>query len=262
MDLQLSDKVVVITGGAKGIGAATVRAFLEEGARVYFVDKDEEAGEALASACAGAEFLSADLSQEQTCAEVLARVVRQSGRLDVLVNNAGLNEKLGLDTPPEQFMTSVRFNLLHYYAMTYYARPHLQQTRGNIINLGSKVSFTGQGNTSPYAAAKGAIAGLTREWALALAPEGIRVNAFMPAEVYTAMYEAGFQASRDPAGLREAIQRMIPLAQRLTTAEELARSIVFVASPVSSHTTGQWIVVDGGYTHLDRAFGHHLEQYS
>ncbi|HIE79217.1 MAG TPA: SDR family oxidoreductase, partial [Nitrospinaceae bacterium] len=174
----------------------------------------------------------------------------------VLVNNAGFNDGLGLETSPEDFMTSVKNNLLHVYAMTHYALPQIRKGPGCILNLGSKVSVTGQGQTSAYAAAKGAISALTREWAVALAPEKVRVNCVIPAECITDQYEQFFQTQTNPEAAKKAIADIVPFEQRLTTPEEIAQTIVFLASDRSSHTTGQLIFVDGGYTHFDRAVGH------
>ncbi|MCH2284621.1 MAG: SDR family oxidoreductase, partial [SAR324 cluster bacterium] len=181
--------------------------------------------------------------------------------IDVLVNNAGFNDGKGLETPPEEFMNSVRTNLLHVYAMTHFSLTQLRKSQGCLVNLGSKVSETGQGNTSAYAAAKGAIQALTREWAVALAPDNIRVNCVMPAECHTDQYEQFFQARKNPEACRQAIGNLVPLSNRLTTPEEIAQTIVFLSSDCSSHTTGQHIFVDGGYTHFDRAIGHDHEKW-
>ncbi len=179
----------------------------------------------------------------------------------MLVNNAGFNDGLGLEASPEQFMSSVRSNLLHVYAMTHHALPYLRTGPGCIVNLGSKVAVTGQGHTSGYAAAKGAINALTREWAVALAPEGIRVNCVLPAECLTDQYERFFQSQANPDAVQKNIGKLVPLEQRLTTPEEIAHTVVFLASFCSSHTTSQLVFVDGGYTHLDRAVGHDHEKW-
>ena len=257
MDLGLRDKIVLVTGGAKGIGAATVKAFLAEDCKVVIVDRDTEAGPVLAkSSGSKASFVEADLTNLKSCKQAVEQTVSWFGGLDVLVNNAGFNDGLGLETSPEDFMTSVQNNLLHVYAMTHYALPQIRKGAGCILNLGSKVSVTGQGQTSAYAAAKGAISALTREWAVALAPDKIRVNCVIPAECLTDQYEQFFQSQTDPDAAKKAIADLVPFAQRLTTPEEIAQTIVFLASECSSHTTGQLVYVDGGYTHFDRAVGH------
>jgi NAD(P)-dependent dehydrogenase (short-subunit alcohol dehydrogenase family) len=257
MDLGLKDKIVLVTGGAKGIGAATVKAFLAEDCKVVIVDRDTEAGPVLAkSSGSKARFVEADLTNLKSCKQAVEQTVSWFGGLDVLVNNAGFNDGLGLETSPEDFMTSVQNNLLHVYAMTHYSLPQLRKGPGSILNLGSKVSVTGQGKTSAYAAAKGAISALTREWAVALAPEKVRVNCVIPAECITDQYEQFFQTQTNPEAAKKAIADIVPFEQRLTTPEEIAQTIVFLASDRSSHTTGQLVFVDGGYTHFDRAVGH------
>ena len=257
MDLGLRDKIVLVTGGAKGIGAATVKAFLVEDCKVVIVDRDTKAGPILAkSSGSKARFVEADLTNLKSCKQAIEQTVSWFGGLDVLVNNAGFNDGLGLETSPEDFMTSVQNNLLHVYAMTHYSLPQLRKGPGSILNLGSKVSVTGQGKTSAYAAAKGAISALTREWAVALAPEKVRVNCVIPAECLTDQYEQFFQTQTNPEAAKKAIADIVPFEQRLTTPEEIAQTIVFLASNRSSHTTGQLVFVDGGYTHFDRAVGH------
>jgi NAD(P)-dependent dehydrogenase (short-subunit alcohol dehydrogenase family) len=257
MDLGLRDKIVLVTGGAKGIGSATVKAFLAEDCKVVIVDRDTEAGPVLANSSGlKARFVEADLTNLKACKKAIEQTVSLFGGLDVLVNNAGFNDGLGLDTLPKKFMVSVQNNLLHVYAMTHYALPQIRKGPGCILNLGSKVSVTGQGQTSAYAAAKGAISALTREWAVALAPDKIRVNCVIPAECLTDQYEQFFQSQTNPEAAKKAIADIVPFAQRLTTPEEIAQTIVFLASESSSHTTGQLVYVDGGYTHFDRAVGH------
>ena len=262
MDLGLEDKIVLVTGGAKGIGAATVKAFLAEDAKVVLVDRDTDEGSALSeSSGSKASFIEADLTNLKSCKEAVEQTVSLFGGLDVLVNNAGFNDGLGLDTPPEKFIVSVQNNLLHVYAMTHYALPQLRKGPGSLVNLGSKVSETGQGHTSAYAAAKGAISALTREWAVALAPDKIRVNCVIPAECLTDQYEQFFESQTDPEAAKKSISDIVPFEKRLTTPEEIAQTIVFLASDCSSHTTGQLVYVDGGYTHFDRAIGHYHNKW-
>lgn len=122
-----------------------------------------------------------------------------------------------------------------------------------MVNISSKTAVTGQGNTSAYVAAKAAQLGLTREWAAALAPFGVRVNAVIPAEVMTPLYARWIATFPDPEAQLKEITARIPLGGRMTDAQEIAATVVFALSPRSGHTTGQWLFVDGGYTHLDRA---------
>ena len=131
--------------------------------------------------------------------------------------------------------------------------PHLKESKGSIVNIGSKTAVTGQGGTSGYAAANGGRNALTREWAVELLPYSIRVNAVIVAECYTPLYDRWIKTFDDPDSKLKAITDKIPLENRMTTAQEIADTVAFLLSDRSSHTTGQLIYVDGGYTHLDRA---------
>ena len=256
MDLQLKDKVVLVTGGAKGIGAAICRAAVQEGAIPVIVDRDQDAGAKLLRELgdANARFIRADLCQPESCRLAVNKAMEFFGRLDALVNNAGVNDGVGLERgTPEKFVASLESNLLHYYNMAHYALPALKQARGAIVNIASKVALTGQGNTSGYAAAKGGILALTREWAAELLPAGVRVNAVVPAEVMTPLYEQWLSSFPNPQLQLTSIVGHIPLGKRMTSAEEIAATVLFLVSSRSSHTTGQHLFVDGGYVHLDRA---------
>lgn len=258
MDLGLKDKVVVVTGGAKGIGAATVRACAEEGAIAVIVDRDVESGASLKNEMdkrtVRSGLVAVDLTSADNCAGAIEMVLEKFGRLDALVNNAGRNDKVGLEHGnPIQYVESLNRNLVHYYSMAHYALPHLKRSHGAIVNIGSKTAVTGQGNTSGYASSKGAIMALTREWAAELLPYGIRVNTVIPAEVMTPLYRDWLDTFPDPADKLKLILTKIPLEGRMTTAEEIAAAVVFLISAKSSHTTGQHLFVDGGYVHLDRA---------
>jgi NAD(P)-dependent dehydrogenase (short-subunit alcohol dehydrogenase family) len=258
MDLQLKEKVVLVTGGAKGIGAAIVKTSGAEGAIPVIIDRDEEAGKQLQAAleAGGIEsgLIIADLSAPGACAKVVERTIQKLGRLDALVNNAGINDGVGLEHgTPEKFVSSLERNLVHYYAMAHYALPGLKNSRGSIVNISSKTAVTGQGGTSGYVASKGAILGLTREWAAELLPHGIRVNAVVPAEVMTPLYQQWLATFPDPQEKLEKIVAKIPLGKRMTTAEEIAAMVLFLLSDKASHITGQHLFVDGGYVHLDRA---------
>lgn len=259
MDLQLRDRAVLLSGGAKGIGAATARAFAAEGARVALVDRDAVAGSRLAAELRGAIFVQADLVSETDCQRAVTATLEHFGRLDVLVNNAGINDSVPLTAAPADFLASLQRNLLHVFSLAHHARPHLVTARGAIVNVSSKVAWTGQGGTSGYAAAKGAMNALTREWAAALARDGVRVNCVVPAECESDQYQRWFEAQPDPAAARAQVEQLVPLGRRLTRAEELADAIVWLASGRASHVTGQFLFVEGGYTHLDRALssGHH-----
>jgi len=258
VDLQLKDKVILVTGGAKGIGAAIVHACAAEGAIPVIVDRDAQAGQRQQSELkdrgASAALVTLDLETPASCSQSIAQTLRTFGRLDALVNNAGRNDKVGLERgSPMEYVASLQRNLVHYYSMAHYALPHLKRARGTIVNIGSKTAVTGQGNTSGYASSKGAVMALTREWAAELLPYGIRVNTVMPAEVMTPLYRSWLDTFPNPEEKLKTILTKIPFEQRMTTAEEIASMVIFLLSPRSSHTTGQHLFVDGGYVHLDRA---------
>ena len=254
MDLQLKDKVVLVTGSAKGIGAAIVRTAAAEGAIAVIVDRDAETGRKTQSEVPRSELLIGELSSPEFCQTAVEQAIQKCGRLDALVNNAGINDKVGLENgSPAQFVDSLGRNLLHYYNLAHYALPYLKQSRGSIVNISSKTAFTGQGGTSGYVAAKGGILGLTREWAAELLGYGIRVNAVVPAEVMTPLYRQWMDTFPNPEETLKTILAKIPLEKRMTTPEEIAAMVVFLLSARARHITGQHIFVDGGYVHLDRA---------
>lgn len=253
MDLKLTDKVALVTGGSKGIGEGIVRSFLAEGAKIANVNRPGTEGEAIAEEFGDrCLFLPADLCDVTACERVVAETISHFGRLDIVVNNAGVNDGVSLEAGVDDFNTSLNRNLQHYYAIVHHALPQLKEAQGAIINIGSKVAVTGQGGTSGYAAAKGAINALTREWAVELAPFGVRSNAVLPAETWTPMYDKWLSGLPNGSEVRSGIEKLIPLGHRFTTCEEMADMVVFLASPRSGHTTGQIVFVDGGYTHLDR----------
>jgi L-fucose dehydrogenase len=258
MNLQLLDKVVLITGGAKGIGAATARALAEEGAVPVIVDRDREAGEKLSAELSrnGARSLviPTDLTSSENCSRAVEQTANELGKIDALINNAGVNDRVGLEQgSPAEYVGSLERNLLHYYNMAHYALQHLKRARGSIVNISSKTAITGQGGTSGYASSKGAILALTREWAVELLPYGIRVNAVVPAEVMTPLYQQWLSTFPNPEEKLKTIVSKIPLEKRMTRAEEIAAMAIFLISAKAEHITGQHLFVDGGYVHLDRA---------
>ena len=258
MDLGLKDHVIVVTGGGAGIGEAVSRSCLDEGAKVVVVSRASENVKNFLGTMQReqrpCDFVETHLADSHQCQSAIEYVRRTHGRMDGLVNNAGANDGVGLENgDPERFMESLRQNLSHYYAMAHYALPMLKDSRGAIVNISSKVALTGQGGTSAYAAAKGAQFALTREWAAELLPFGIRVNTVVPAEVLTPLYKRWLETRTDPAAAMKKITESIPLGRRMTEAKEIAAMTVFLLSSAQSgHTTAQHLVVDGGYTHLDR----------
>ncbi|MEY2873326.1 MAG: hypothetical protein RLZZ373_697 [Pseudomonadota bacterium] len=265
MNLHLNDRAYLVTGGGSGIGAAISLSLAREGAIPVVFGRDPlpaDFDHALRTLQPAAQFHRLDLTDEDACRAAVAQAAESLGGLHGLVNNAGVNDHVGLEAGRSAFVQSIDRNLTHCYLMAHLCLPHLKAHGpaggAAIVNIGSKTALTGQGDTSGYVASKGALLGLTREWAAALRDDGIRVNAVIPAEVMTPMYRGELARMPDPAGALSAIERRIPLGRRMTTPEEIADMVVFLLSPRSSHTTGQWIVVDGGYTHLDRAIGHGL----
>jgi L-fucose dehydrogenase len=259
LNLELQGKVVLVTGGAKGIGEAIVRSFANEGAVISIVDRNPDVAEKLVQdieSSGGKAFcIPTELTDEEACRNAVEKTIDLGGGLDVLVHNAGVNDGVGLDSSPSDFLSSIQKSLFHVFALTHFALDKLVESKGNIINIGSKVAVTGQGGTSGYAACKGAMNALTREWALDLAERSVRVNSVIPAEVMTPMYRRWLNSLDNPDQTLESIEENIPLGKRMTTDAEIADAVVFLASARSSHTTGQIFYPDGGYVHFDRAYG-------
>lgn len=256
MNLHLQNKVVIVTGGGSGIGAAISLTLAEEGAIPVIISNSEplpELMEQLKQSQPATLFVLAELQDEASCIQAVEQVKQQFGRIDGLVNNAGVNDSVGLEAGREAFVRSLEKNLIHYYLMAHLCLDSLRASKGAIVNISSKTALTGQGNTSGYASAKGGVLALTREWAASLLKDGIRVNAVIPAEVMTPLYERWIKSFPQPDEKLQQITRHIPLGQRMTTPQEIADTAVFLLSTRASHTTGQWLSVDGGYSHLDRA---------
>jgi L-fucose dehydrogenase len=257
MDLGLRDRIILITGGAKGIGAAIAHACAREGAIPVVLDRDEIAIARIQAELrqGGTEYgaIQVELTEASDCSTAVEASARKYGRIDGLVNNAGVNDGVGLEHgSPERFASSLKCNLVHYDTMTQATLPFLKQSNGSIVNMSSKVAITGQGGTSGYAAAKGAILELTREWAKEFSTYGVRVNAIVPAEVMTPQYEDWVKRADAPQAELQRIAEKVPLGHRMTKPDEIASMAVFLLSPVSEGITGQWLFVDGGYVHLDR----------
>ncbi|HEX3387176.1 MAG TPA: SDR family oxidoreductase [Mucilaginibacter sp.] len=258
MDLRLADKIIIVSGGGRGIGKGIVKVLAAEGAFPVIISRDEsdnlEVIKEVEEAGGQAAHFVAELTDPAQCEQSVKAVIEKFCRIDGLVNNAGVNDGVGLESGDyEKFMVSVHKNLVHYYLLAHHALPELKKSKGAIVNISSKTAETGQGNTSAYAASNGGRNALTREWAVELLPFGIRVNAVIVAECWTPLYENWIKTVPNPEEKLKSIISKIPLEQRMTTTEEIANMAAFLLSEKSSHTTGQLIHVDGGYVHLDRA---------
>ncbi|GGH34793.1 SDR family oxidoreductase [Dyadobacter endophyticus] len=258
MDLKLQNKVIVVTGGAKGIGEGIVQVLASEGAIPVIVgrnaDDNQKVVDALAAQGKESFQVAAELTRPEESEKAVNAVLEKYGRIDGLINNAGVNDGVGLENGTyDGFIASLHKNVVHYYLMAHYALPALKVSKGSIVNISSKTADTGQGGTSAYAASNGGRNALTREWAVELLKYGIRVNSVIVAECWTPLYEKWIETLPNPQEKLASITANIPLENRMTTAEEIANMTVFLLSEKSSHTTGQLIYVDGGYVHLDRA---------
>tara|TARA_B100001564_G_scaffold300164_1_gene266962 strand:- start:87 stop:866 length:780 start_codon:yes stop_codon:yes gene_type:complete len=258
MDLNLDNKVIIVSGGSKGIGLGIVNSLIKEKAIPFIIGRDEKSIQSIVkknkSVGNKINYFIAELTNPEECQNAVKEVVNIYNRIDGIINNAGDNDGVGLENGNyKDFVSSLHKNLIHYYLIVHYSLSSLKKSKGVIINIGSKTSFTGQGGTSGYAASNGARNSLTREWAVELLPFDIRVNSVIVAECFTPMYKRWITTQKDPKSKLEKINKRIPFQNRMTTVEEIADTVVFLLSEKSSHTTGQLIFVDGGYTHLDRA---------
>ncbi len=258
MELNLNEKIIIVTGGDKGIGYGISKVLAEEGAVPIIVGRNpadvENAVQKINEYGGQVGSALAELTDPQQCKLAINKIIERYGHIDGLVNNAGVNDGVGLENGTyESFMASISKNLTHYFMMAHYALPELKKNRGAIVNISSKTTETGQGGTSGYAAANGGRNALAREWAVELLPYKVRVNNVVVAECYTPLYERWIKSFENPQQRLKEIQDKIPLENRMTTPEEIGNMVAFLLSSKSSHTTGQIIYVDGGYTHLDRA---------
>ncbi len=250
--MRLTGKACLVTGGAAGIGRAIAEAFLREGARVAVADRDAEAGERASRDLARLGeviFVPGDVSRAEDARRMVERVVEAFGRLDVLVNNAGVTLKASVvDTEEPDWDHVLAVNLKGVYLCSKYAIPHMVRGGGgSIINVGSIASFVGLPENAAYNASKGGLLTLTRNMAVDYARSNVRVNALCPAMILTPMLEAFIRAQPDPEAYVRAVEQAIPLG-RIGRPEDVAPAAVFLASDESAFVTGSALMVDGGYT--------------
>jgi NAD(P)-dependent dehydrogenase (short-subunit alcohol dehydrogenase family) len=251
MDLGLDDKVVVVTGGVSGIGRATVRAFRDAGARVTALDRDADALAALAGELDGIETRVADVAVLADIAAAIDDVAARHGRLDVAVNNAGIQRPVAWmhEFPEDAWDAVVGVNLKGVWlSMRAELRHMYEQRSGVIVNTASAAALVGAPGTAPYTASKHGVVGLTQTAALEYASLGIRVNAVAPGSVATPMAD-GFAAERDLVDpFADSIVRQPHPLKPIGSSEEIADAILFLAGDRSSFATGSVLVVDGGFT--------------
>ncbi len=259
MDLDLKGKVVVITGaaGVKGsIGETILQQLVNDGAIPAVIDRNARGFEYVKKIQAkgiDAIFCQTDVTNPIEIEKAIDTITDKYARIDIVINNVGVNDGVGIEATYEEFMNSLKLNLVSYFLVVKHALPYLKKSKGNILNIGSKVALTGQGGTSGYAASKGGVLGLTREWAVDFITFGIRCNAIIIAESWTPAYDTWIKTLTNGEEKLKSIVEKIPLENRMTTPEEIANTCLFTISEKSSHTTGQFIFVDGGYVHLDRS---------
>lgn len=259
MNLHLQNKIIIVTGGASGIGESICKKLAEEGSIPCIFDRNEKNMENVVKEIKQQSGINAfsiltELVDPIACQHSIDKVISKFGRIDGLVNNAGLNDGVGLEKGNyDKFVASLDTNVAHYYTMANYALEALKKSKGSIINICSKTAVTGQGGTSGYAAANGARMELTKEWAVELASFGINVNAVVVAECWTPQYQWWINQQSNPEEKLKEITSKIPLENRMTTSEEIADTVLFLLSGNAKTINGQFFFVDGGYVFLDRS---------
>jgi len=250
--MRFAKRVVLITGGAKGIGGGCARVFAGEGGWVSIVDIDADAGQQLAAELdqqtpGRAIFVPCDVSRPDEIRAAVEQTVDAFGRLDSVINNAGMHPPATSieETSIEQLETVLRVNFVSTFAGAKFALPHLRKTCGTIITMSSMTAVLGQYQSAAYSASKGAQLSLTKSLALELGEDGIRVNAVLPSNVDTPLMRQWAATLEDPEAALARIAELQVL-RRMATPEEIGRVCLFLASDDSSFITGQGIEVEGG----------------
>jgi L-fucose dehydrogenase len=252
MGLRFQDKVVLITGGAAGIGRGCAEVFFQEGGRIAVVDRDRSAAETVVAQfneerANAALFIPCDVANSEAMSAAVAATVEHFGRLDCLICNAGIHPP---DTPIESTSDDdlsevMQINFVSTFVGCRQAMPHLRKHRGSIVIMSSMTAVLGQKNSCAYSASKGAQLSLTRSLALEGANDGVRVNAVLPGNVDTPLMRRWAATLPDPQAALARIADLQPL-KRMATAQEVGRVCLFLASNDASFVTGQGIEVDGG----------------
>lgn len=247
---RFTDKVAIVTGGSRGIGWAIAQALVREGARVVIASKDpargEAAAEALRSAGGEAVFIRTDVTQQDQVERMVATVWERFGRIDVLINNAGLSERAPFtEESPDLWDRMYRVNVMGVvFPSQAVVRRMQQQGWGSIVHVASKAGVVGEPGHAAYSAAKGAVISMTRCMAIELAPDNIRVNVVCPGPVVTDMLNTTV-----PAEVQARLAAETPLG-RLGQPEDIAGAVLLLASDESAMITGQTVSVDGGLSVL------------
>jgi NAD(P)-dependent dehydrogenase (short-subunit alcohol dehydrogenase family) len=250
--MRFDQRVVIVTGGGKGIGAGCAEVFCREGGRVAVLDRDVVAGQATANRLNAqgpgqARFLACDVSLPEALRAAIEQTAAQWGRIDCLINNAGVHPPATTidETTIESVEELLRINFLSSFAAAKFALPHLRKTRGTIINISSMTAVLGQDRSSAYASTKAAQVGLTKALAVELGPEGIRVNAILPSNIDTPLMRDWAATLDDPQSALERVAKL-QVFGRMGTPEEIGRIALFLATDESSFLTGQAIEAEGG----------------
>jgi NAD(P)-dependent dehydrogenase (short-subunit alcohol dehydrogenase family) len=256
--MEYRDKVVIITGGTKGIGEGCVRVFVDAGSRVVFCARKQNEGDKLTAELNGrgdgsAHFIKCDVTKTDEIKNLIDRTVDEFGRIDCLINNAGSHPPhMPIDDfSVDDFRDLLNLNLISMFTACKFALPHIRKTKGNIINMASLVGAMGQLYATTYVTTKGAITAFTKALAIDEAEHGVRVNSVSPGNIYTPLWQEAIDASSDPAKTR-AEGDAAQLFGRMGTAEETGKLCLFIAAE-ATFTTGVDHIISGG---AELGYGH------
>ncbi|KGX90018.1 SDR family NAD(P)-dependent oxidoreductase [Pontibacillus marinus] len=249
-ELKLKNKIAIVTGGTKGIGKAIATKFAYEGASVFIVGRNKQAGEKVVKETQGQiSFIQADVSKPDEVKKLVDQTVQQTGRLDILVNNAGVQHEQNIEhTSPEDWDKVMNVNLKSVFLCSKYAIPHMRhQGGGKIINTASIDGYWAEPNLGAYCTSKGGVLSLTKSIALDFARDGVLCNCICPGYIETEMTESYMNAQSDPEHARNQLANRHPV-QRMGKPEDIAEAAFWLAIQESNFVTGQSITVDGGLT--------------